>query len=77
MGFFAGRLDERPDALAIGIPTLRLREDYLAIASIGIAETIRYIFQNEQWLAGGSRGMAGIPFLCGVCWGRRVLTTST
>lgn len=49
-------------ALLVGIPTLRLREDYLAIATIGIAETIRYIFHNEQWLAGGIRGLAGIPF---------------
>lgn len=62
VGFFAAGLMSGLIALAIGIPTLRLREDYLAIASIGIAETIRYIFQNEQWLAGGSRGMAGIPF---------------
>lgn len=48
-------------ALLIGIPTLRLREDYFAIASIGIAETIRFVFQNERWLAGGNRGVAGIP----------------
>ncbi len=37
----------------IGFPTLRLREDYLAIATIGIAEIIRLIFQNESWLANG------------------------
>lgn len=37
----------------IGLPTLRLREDYLAIATIGIAEIIRLIFQNESWLANG------------------------
>lgn len=48
-------------ALLVGLPTLRLREDYLAIASIGIAETIRFIFQNERWLAHGTRGVAGIP----------------
>lgn len=35
-------------AYLIGIPTLRLREDYLAIATLGIAETIRLIFNNEQ-----------------------------
>ncbi len=48
-------------AFLIGILTLRLREDYLAIATIGIAETVRLIFNNEQWLANGSRGLAGLP----------------
>ncbi|NIV37840.1 MAG: branched-chain amino acid ABC transporter permease, partial [Anaerolineae bacterium] len=31
-------------AFLVGFPTLRLREDYLAIATIGIAETIRLVF---------------------------------
>ncbi|MBN2532875.1 MAG: branched-chain amino acid ABC transporter permease [Spirochaetales bacterium] len=48
-------------AFLIGIPTLRLREDYLAIATIGIAETIRLIFHNESWIANGVRGISGIP----------------
>ncbi|MBI3327627.1 MAG: branched-chain amino acid ABC transporter permease [Nitrospinae bacterium] len=48
-------------ALILGIPTLRLREDYLAIATIGIAETIRLIFNNERWLANGPRGLTGLP----------------
>jgi branched-chain amino acid transport system permease protein len=48
-------------AFLIGIPTLRLKEDYLAIATIGIAETIRLFFNNEAWLASGVRGVSGIP----------------
>jgi branched-chain amino acid transport system permease protein len=48
-------------AFLIGIPTLRLKEDYLAIATIGIAETIRLIFTNESWLSNGTRGILGIP----------------
>lgn len=48
-------------AFLIGVPTLRLREDYLAIATIGIAETIRLIFNNERWLANGPRGLMGLP----------------
>jgi branched-chain amino acid transport system permease protein len=48
-------------ALLIAIPTLRLREDYLAIATLGIAESIRLVFNNERWLANGSRGMVGLP----------------
>lgn len=48
-------------AILIGYPTLRLRGDYLAIATIGIAELIRMIFQNERWLANGPQPMHGIP----------------
>ena len=48
-------------AIAIGIPTLRLRADYLAIASLGLAEVVRLIILNEgQWTA-GSQGLRGIP----------------
>ena len=47
-------------AIPIGIPTLRLREDYLAIATIGIAITIQRIFNNERWLANGPQGMVGL-----------------
>jgi branched-chain amino acid transport system permease protein len=48
-------------AFIIGIPTLRLREDYLAIVSIGVAESLRRVFINEGWLVNGTRGMIGIP----------------
>ena len=45
-------------AVLIAIPTLRLRTDYLAIATLGLAETIRLIFLNESWLTGGGVGTA-------------------
>lgn len=48
-------------AYFIGRITLRLREDYLAITTIGIAETVRLIFNNEHWLANGPRGLTGLP----------------
>jgi branched-chain amino acid transport system permease protein len=48
-------------AFLIGMPTLRLGEDYLAIATLGIAETFRLIFNNEHWLANGPRGLMGLP----------------
>lgn len=48
-------------ALLIGLLTLRLREDYLAIATIGISESLRLVFQNERWLANGPQPLAGIP----------------
>jgi branched-chain amino acid transport system permease protein len=48
-------------AFLIGIPVLRLREDYLAVASIGVAEAIHYIALNELWLTIGSAGIRLIP----------------
>ncbi|WP_435094988.1 branched-chain amino acid ABC transporter permease [Halorubrum sp. N11] len=48
-------------AVLIGIPTLRLRADYLAIASLGLAEVVRLVVLNERWLTNGSGGVRGIP----------------
>ena len=45
-------------ALLIAIPTLRLRDDYLAIATLGLAEVIRLVLTNEEWLTMGARGLA-------------------
>ena len=52
-------------ALVIGYVTLRLRGDYLAIATLGIAETVRLVFLNEKWLANGSKGLYRIPKFLG------------
>lgn len=48
-------------ALPVGAISLRLRADYLAIATIGIAEIIRLFVRNEDWLTGGPLGISGIP----------------
>ena len=48
-------------ALLLAWPMVRLREDYLAIALIGMAEVLRRIVTEEQWLVNGSRGLGGIP----------------
>jgi len=48
-------------AVIIGLLTLRLSEGYLAISTIGIAESIRIFFNNESWLANGPQGLVGIP----------------
>ena len=47
-------------AFGVGLLTLNLRSDYLAIATIGLAEIIRLVLKNEQWLTAGVRGIAGI-----------------
>jgi branched-chain amino acid transport system permease protein len=44
--------------LIVGLPTLRLRGDYLAIATLGFAEIIRVVINNSAAL-GGARGMMG------------------
>jgi branched-chain amino acid transport system permease protein len=48
-------------AFLLSIPALRLREDYLAIATIGIAELLRRITIEEGGLVNGTRGLTGIP----------------
>lgn len=47
--------------LLVGMPTLRLRADYLAIVTLGFAEILRLILLNEVWLTRGPIGLPGIP----------------
>ena len=53
--------------LLVGIPSLRLRGDYLAIVTLGFGEIIRVIFQNVE-AAGGASGLSGIPRMTGLTW---------
>lgn len=48
-------------AFFVGLITVTLRSDYLAIATIGISEIVRLVLKNEAWLTNGVRGIAGIP----------------
>lgn len=43
--------------LAVGVPSLRLKGDYLAIVTLGFGEIIRVLFQNTE-AVGGSRGLS-------------------
>ncbi len=47
--------------LLIGTSTLRLREDYLAIVTIGVSELLRLIANNEEWLTRGTFGIQDYP----------------
>ncbi|MDF3040387.1 MAG: inner-rane translocator [Thermomicrobiales bacterium] len=47
-------------SLVLGIPSLRLRADYLAIATIAGAEIVRYLALNMQGLTGGPIGSIGM-----------------
>lgn len=55
-------------AYIIGAPALRLKGDYLAIATLGFAEIIRVIFTNTQSLTNGSLGLKGIPTNTNLLW---------
>lgn len=48
-------------ALLVGIPTLRLKEDYLAVATLGVSEIIRIFIINGGSLTNGAAGILGIP----------------
>lgn len=61
VGVLAAMLMSGLVAALIGLATIRLRTDYLAIATIGIAEIIRLVLKNEEWLTNGVRGIPGIP----------------
>jgi len=43
----------------MGITTLRLRQDYLGIVTIGFAEALRLVAVNEAWLTQGTQGIVG------------------
>lgn len=53
--------------LLVGIPTLRLKGDYLAITTLGMGEIIRVIIQNLDFL-GGARGFTGIARMTDFFW---------
>ncbi|MCB1971184.1 MAG: branched-chain amino acid ABC transporter permease [Geminicoccaceae bacterium] len=57
LGFvFAGAF-----GLLLAAVTLRLRGDYLAIITLGFAETVRLVATNETWLTRGADGISNIP----------------
>jgi branched-chain amino acid transport system permease protein len=53
--------------LIVGVPSLRLRGDYLAIVTLGFGEIIRVFIVNIEEI-GGARGYTGIPKLAGFGW---------
>jgi len=55
-------------AFLIGAPVLRLKGDYLAIATLGFSEIIRVIFTNTQTITNGALGLKGIPATTNLWW---------
>ena len=64
--------------LIVGVPSLRLRGDYLAMVTLGFGEIIRVLLQNTNSV-GGARGMEGILPATNLFWavGFAVLTIYT
>ena len=60
---------------AVGVPSLRLRGDYLAIVTLGFGEIIRVIFQTSEFF-GAATGLTGISRLTsfGWAWGLAAVT---
>jgi len=71
-GFFLGSLllgglGAAFAGLCVGIPSLRLKGDYLALVTLGFGEIIRVVFQNIEPI-GGALGLNGIPPYTSVFW---------
>jgi len=63
----AGGLLAAVTGLLVGLPTLRLRGDYLAIVTLGFGEIIRVVFQNMDKV-GGARGLSVVHGYTNFFW---------
>jgi ABC-type branched-chain amino acid transport system, permease component len=54
--------------MLVGAPALRLKGDYLAIATLGFSEIIRIVITNAQSITNGSLGLKNIPFPPQIFW---------
>jgi branched-chain amino acid transport system permease protein len=63
----AGGLMAAVVGLAVGVPSLRLKGDYLAIVTLGFGEIIRVVFQNMESV-GAASGLKGIPEFTNLFW---------
>ena len=61
LGFVAAMIAAGIIAYGVAKICIRLRSDYLAIATLGIAEILRLMFKNETWATNGPRGVSLIP----------------
>jgi branched-chain amino acid transport system permease protein len=60
-GMAAAALATAAVGVVVSLITVRLRGDYLAIVTLGFAETIRIVASNAIWLTNGTDGLSGIP----------------
>jgi branched-chain amino acid transport system permease protein len=67
LALYGGGLAASAAGLLVGVPSLRLKGDYLAIVTLGFGEIIRVILQNID-AVGGPRGLIGIPDYTTLFW---------
>ncbi len=67
LALLTGGLTAALAGLVVGVPSLRLKGDYLALVTLGFGEIIRVIFQNVEVL-GGALGLNGIPPYTTIFW---------
>jgi branched-chain amino acid transport system permease protein len=67
VGLAAGALLAAIAGFFVGVPSLRLRGDYLAIVTLGFGEIIRVFILNID-AVGGARGFSGIPKIASFFW---------
>jgi branched-chain amino acid transport system permease protein len=71
VGLLSGAIVAGLVALLIGLPILRLKSDYLGIATLGFGIIVKVLFDNSDKVVpmmGGSRGMSAIPKLTTFLW---------
>ena len=61
LGFLAAMVGTAAMAALVTLGLKRLRDDYLAIVTLGFAEAARIVAENEIWLTKGTDGISGIP----------------
>ena len=61
VGVVAGSLTAAGVGVVVACVTVGLRGDYLAIVTLGFAESLRIVMSNEVWIANGTDGLSGIP----------------
>jgi branched-chain amino acid transport system permease protein len=67
IALLAGGLTAAVVGLAVGVPSLRLKGDYLAIVTLGFGEIIRVVFQNMDSV-GAASGLMDIPKYTNLFW---------
>lgn len=61
VGIFCGMIAAMVIGILISYPTLRLKDDYFIIVTLGIGEAIKLTIQNLTDITGGARGLSDVP----------------
>jgi branched-chain amino acid transport system permease protein len=67
LGLVAGMIMAAAAGFMVGMPSLRLRGDYLAIVTLGFNEIIRVVIENTAFL-GQATGLSGLPRRTDLVW---------